>query len=473
MEQINSNRFKLRYWIIGGYSIPIILVFFSSFFILNDVNKMRESTNYLQESYNIEETINKFSLSVVLSLKAHQIYLLDPNSEAQERYNELMQQYKGYQTELNRLITDATRQPILAELNDLLSRMEQNNQRINQSVEAGNLELALQQWRGANIRSISDRVEVLLDTLSTSEHETVLEAQELQQARLDILQNTAGLLSIISLLGTVAVGWFLIHRLIHRISSEANTIATSSVEITATIEEQESIAAQQAASVNQTTATIEELSTSSQQSAEQAEAAAKAARHILVRANGKDLASGDLINDKDNLDAKSQQIVKQVLDLTEQLGRVNEFTEVVRDIASQTNMLALNAAVEAVRAGEAGKGFGVVATEIRKLADQSRQSAVSITQILQSVQTTAYSTVEVTKDGTKAVDDIVEGINAIALNVEQISLTARQQATATEQVRLAMDDINLGAQQTATGIAQTRIGVRSLQETANNLKTLV
>ncbi|MCW6038817.1 hypothetical protein K4A83_21460 [Spirulina subsalsa FACHB-351] len=442
-------------------------------FILNDVGKMRESTEYLQQSYNLEEKINNFSVSVVLSLKAHQIYLIDPNNESKARYNELTRQYKQQKIELTPLITDATRQPLLAELSQLLLTIEQTNERINQSIEVGNLDLALEQWRGANIRGISDRVEDLLDILSTSEHDVVLKAQELQNNQLDILQNTAGLLSIISLLGTIAVGWFLIHRLIHRISSEANTIATSSVEITTTIEEQERIAAQQAASVNQTTATIEELSTSSRQSAEQAEAAAKAARHILVRANGKDLASGDRINEKDNLDSKSQQIVKQVLDLTEQLGRVNEFTEIVRDISSQTNMLALNAAVEAVRAGEAGKGFGVVATEIRKLADQSRQSAVSITHILQSVQTTAYSTVEVTKEGTKAVDDIVEGINAIALNVEQISLTARQQATATEQVRMAMDDINLGAQQTATGIAQTRIGVRSLQETASNLKTLV
>ncbi len=65
------------------------------------------------------------------------------------------------------------------------------------------------------------------------------------------------------------------------------------------------------------------------------------------------------------------EIANAIIRLSEQTRQIGTISSLVGDLANQTNMLALNAAVEAARAGEHGKGFGVVATEIRKLADQS------------------------------------------------------------------------------------------------------
>lgn len=70
---------------------------------------------------------------------------------------------------------------------------------------------------------------------------------------------------------------------------------------------------------------------------------------------------------------------------SEKVGKISELTDVILDIAAETNLLALNASIEAARAGEAGKGFAVVATEISALADNSRQTAADIQHISQEV----------------------------------------------------------------------------------------
>ncbi|WP_313655884.1 methyl-accepting chemotaxis protein, partial [Planktothrix agardhii] len=82
--------------------------------------------------------------------------------------------------------------------------------------------------------------------------------------------------------------------------------------------------------------------------------------------------------------------------LDEQINQISIVTNLVTDLANQTNMLALNASIEAVRAGEYGKGFAVVAGEIRKLADQSKNSATQINHLITETQKSLQTTVSVT-----------------------------------------------------------------------------
>lgn len=117
---------------------------------------------------------------------------------------------------------------------------------------------------------------------------------------------------------------------------------------------------------------------------------------------------------------KIQIIAELILELSEYTQQIGETIEVVEDIAEQTNMLALNAAVEAARAGENGKGFSVVASEIRKLADDSKQATTKITSLIKNIQHATNSTVMATEEGSKEIESGVELADNINTDIESL-----------------------------------------------------
>ncbi len=117
---------------------------------------------------------------------------------------------------------------------------------------------------------------------------------------------------------------------------------------------------------------------------------------------------------------KIQTIAELILELSEFVQLTSSSIGVVEDIAEQTNLLALNAAVEAARAGEHGKGFAVVASEIRKLADESKQATAKISTLIQDIQQTANSTVMATEEGAKEIESGIDLAQNISDAAEKI-----------------------------------------------------
>ncbi len=267
----------------------------------------------------------------------------------------------------------------------------------------------------------------------------------------------------------------------------AKNITSSSSQIATTVSEQERTVLEQTESVNETTSTIEALGTFTLQSAEQAESAAGGAKQALVLAEGGTQTVGRAIEGISGLRDQVTAIANQIIRLSEQTSQISTVSELVADLANQTNMLALNAGVEAARAGEQGKGFAVVAGEVRKLADQSKKSAQRINSLVNEVQAAINSTVMVTDEGTKKATlgielaeetgdvfaSIADSVNHVFLNTQQIAQTAKQQAITVQQVVASMNVINLGAKETAAGIVQVKDATNDLNQAAHNLEAVV
>jgi methyl-accepting chemotaxis protein len=271
------------------------------------------------------------------------------------------------------------------------------------------------------------------------------------------------------------------------ISRTTTEIFTTSSELSIMTDEQERTAAQQAVAVNETSATMNELGRSAQQSILQADAANQEAQKVVIKAQDGAQTMQDTLTSMGLLKDKVEHIGSQIVRLSEQTSQIGHITDAVKDIANQTNLLALNAAVEATRAGEHGKGFTVVSQEIRKLAEQSKKSAEHISNLLENIQKITNTTVLAAEAGTqtaqlssqkaehakRSCDELSDAVNNIADVLQQISLTAKQQANATNQVVEAMNMLNTGAKETANGISQGKLAIQNLNQAAGLLQDML
>lgn len=265
-----------------------------------------------------------------------------------------------------------------------------------------------------------------------------------------------------------------IRNLIHQVSLNSEQVSAAAEQLNASAEQTTSasehiaeniqhvstVTEQQAQSADQTSQGISEMTTSIQLIAQNTSAVHTTSIESAEKAavgNETTQAAVEQMNSVNSSIVELGEVIKQ---LGEQSAQVGQFIEVISDIASQTNLLALNAAIEASRAGDEGRGFAVVAAEVRKLAEQTSNSAEEITQLIQSTQegtekavlTTHKATVEVGEglelvgSAGKAFDEIRQSIEEVSGRIGDVSASVQQISATTEQMNESVTRIaELGA----------------------------
>ncbi|MGY0374700.1 methyl-accepting chemotaxis protein [Clostridium sp. JNZ J1-5] len=234
-----------------------------------------------------------------------------------------------------------------------------------------------------------------------------------------------------------------------RIRELTNKINSSISVVSSTVETLTSASESTSTSIDEVAKTVQEIAEGSSNQSENIQDVAEKLSKVGSEIENLNNYSGEMKNNTDivlEINESSKNIVKLLLEKTNDNDKavekvsiimgelkvsssnVGAIIEAISSIAEQTNLLALNAAIEAARAGDAGKGFAVVAEEVRKLAEQSSDSAKQIGGIISDIQSKTNEAVNIVlnvknavKDQGHVVNDTEETFNKISKNIESIA----------------------------------------------------
>ena len=277
------------------------------------------------------------------------------------------------------------------------------------------------------------------------------------------------------------------YKVISKVSDATLAVIAWVSEISSTVEEQAAISTEQSASVSEITSTMEEFSATSKQIAEHSNAVVGIASRALETTKKGAEAVESVMSKMKAIHDDNMSNTSEIVELGMKSKEISKVMEIINNIADQTKLIAFNAALEASSAGEAGKRFGVVAAEIRRLADSVMESTGDIDAKINEIQQAINRLVIVSEKGSKRIEegldlsnqtadllaDIVSGAKSTANAAKQISLSTQQQETAGDQVLEALKEIDAGARQTSISISQISSSASDLKRLSENLVGLV
>jgi methyl-accepting chemotaxis protein WspA len=275
-----------------------------------------------------------------------------------------------------------------------------------------------------------------------------------------------------------------LNNLVKQVQISGIQVTSSATEIAATAKEQEATVAEQAASTNQIMSTITEISATGKELLHTMDEIRKVAENTAASAGQGQQSLSSMESTMDQMRAATESISSKLAVLSEKADNINTVVTTINRVADQTNLLSLNAAIEAEKAGEYGRGFSVVATEIRRLADQTAVATWDIEQMVKEMLSAVSAGVmsmdkfteevnrgvnEVAKVGSQ-LNHIIEQVQALLPRFETATDGMRLQAEGADQIKESMIQLNEMAQQTAESLRQSNQSIDQLKDAARGLQ---
>jgi methyl-accepting chemotaxis protein len=236
-----------------------------------------------------------------------------------------------------------------------------------------------------------------------------------------------------------------LRQLVEEIMRSALQVASSTEEMLQVMRQHEASAHDQAERIGRAQRTVEELLVS-------ADSIADSAHQVFQAA-------------EDTRD-QSRHIGLRIEELNQFSSRISEILKLIKSIADRSDLLALNASLEGARTGEAGKGFALVANEMRRLAENTKESVGSIKLLVDDIQGSTKATATACREGLVRSEDTTHA----ALNIKVVT---RDQRENTDLVNQAMEDLAGLVTHSVSGIRQVSVAASELASLSESLRELV
>jgi methyl-accepting chemotaxis protein len=231
---------------------------------------------------------------------------------------------------------------------------------------------------------------------------------------------------------------------ITNLDGQIQSVSSAMDEIQATVLSLNSNTDTQKRAVDQATASIEQMVASLRSVASIVQAKRDAASELQQVIED----AGSKVND-------AAQAYNEVVQLA---ARISEMSEVIQNIASQTNLLSMNAAIEAAHAGEAGRGFAVVADEIRKLAEIAQTNSTQITEVVTEITEKVDVAASVANNSSKAFEQVKNETSSTIQALDEINSSTQELSEGGEQIiqaNQALNEVSSSVQQSAKEMQST------------------